>query len=118
MKQTTLRAVDANEHGQTKDAQFAEYVARVMENPKTPRMVRNVIQAVVVTDILNNSGYDWITDRDGLSFMLPRLLDGLNAQYKDGITDALVSVIEDLLPREVKQDARLGMPREGARDEN
>jgi hypothetical protein len=83
-----------------------------MENPKTPRTIRDMIVTVLVDDISNNSGYDWMTDREGLNFMLPRLLNGLNEHYKDGITDAMVSVIEDLLPAEVKRDAKLGMTKD------
>jgi hypothetical protein len=97
---------------QQKDAQFAEYIARVVANPKTPRMVRNVIAAVLVTDLSNNSPYQWYADPDGIRFMLPHLLSHLSDTYSDGLTDATVSVIEELLPEAVKQDAALGMPRD------
>ena len=99
MAKSNLRLAKVSDANQLeKEAQFAEYIARVMEHPKTPRTARDVIFAILITDLSNNSGYGWEEDPEGLRFMLPRLLSHLNRLYSDGLTDATFSAIQELLP--------------------
>lgn len=107
---THLKAVETpTNHQAQKEAQFAEYVARVLGHPKTPRMVRNALLTVLISDISNNSEYAWHEDREGLLFMLPRLLSGMNNSYSEGITDATVSVVKELLPKAIRDEINLGV---------
>jgi hypothetical protein len=107
MKQTQLRAV-TSEYEQTKEEQFAEYIARVVGHPKTPRMVKNLIDSVLIVDLSNNSGYDWTDDPEAVRFMLPRLLGHLNEMYSSGLMDVTFTVIKELLPKAVKDAADFG----------
>ncbi len=85
---------------------FADYIARVVTHPQSPKALTDALCMVIVNIVSNESGYSWADDADGLRFMLPRLLFNMNEMYANGIIGTLHETVHSLLPEAVKLEIR------------
>ncbi len=85
---------------------FADYIARVVTHPKTPKALTDALCMVIVNIISNESGYSWADDADGLRFMLPRMLFEMNESYANGIISTLHETVHSLLSEAIKHEIR------------
>lgn len=109
MVKRQLKAVEPREDN-WKDAmhRFGQELSRTVAHPKTPRVVKSALEAVIVNTISNETSYQWIHDEEALAFLIPRFLLGMEEGYALGLIHALDAITRDVLPHEVREEIRKG----------
>ena len=88
--------------------EFTAFIVSLVANKKTPRAARSVIAAITIDVLANSSSFAWNEDPEALALMLPHILSDMNEIYARGVMSAAMSVLGELVPSEIKDEALQG----------
>lgn len=86
----------------------AEIYARLLENPKTPEAFRKAFDSLFTECLFSYSGVSLI-DPPLLRFLLPMVMESLNAEYGNTMLESLLHVREALVPDEIITETLAGV---------